>query len=158
MDIHHWWQLAAGTTVTVSSTSALSFTATASSANNWLLVNGQTEVSGMLPATLTISPSSNLTAAQHRHLHRHRAIHGSGRIARLLQREPYREWRNGRRPDGFTQPDHAKRFPGRCPRTANHYSNERDGGSLYGGGDRLRPLTFKFQHNRGTRTRRLPSR
>ncbi len=50
------------TSVTLSSTSAISFTATASSANNWLLVNGQTEVSGSsLPATLTISPSSNLT-------------------------------------------------------------------------------------------------
>lgn len=49
------------TSVTVSSSSAISFTATASSANNWLLVNGQTEVSGSLPATLTISPSSNLT-------------------------------------------------------------------------------------------------
>ena len=49
------------TTVTVSSSSAISYTATASSANNWLLVNGQTEVSGNVPATLTISPSSNLT-------------------------------------------------------------------------------------------------
>ncbi|HTS47878.1 MAG TPA: hypothetical protein VMH05_08035, partial [Bryobacteraceae bacterium] len=49
------------TTLTVSSSSAISFTATASSANNWLLVNGQTEVSGSsLPATVTISPSSNL--------------------------------------------------------------------------------------------------
>lgn len=50
------------TSVTVSSSSAISFTATASSANDWLLVNGQTEVSGSsLPTTLTISPSSNLT-------------------------------------------------------------------------------------------------
>ncbi len=49
------------TNVTVSSSSAISFTATASSANSWLLVNGQIEVSGSLPAILTISPSSNLT-------------------------------------------------------------------------------------------------
>lgn len=48
-------------TVTVSSSSALTYTATASSANNWLLVNGRTEVTGDVPATVTISPSSNLT-------------------------------------------------------------------------------------------------
>ncbi len=48
-------------TVAVSSSSATTFAAAASSANQWLLVNGQTEVSGSLPATLTISPTSNLT-------------------------------------------------------------------------------------------------
>jgi len=49
------------TTVTVTTTSANSFTGTATSANDWLLVNGETSISGNLPATLTISPSSNLT-------------------------------------------------------------------------------------------------
>ena len=48
-------------TVTVSSTSnAPSFTATASSANSWLLVDGQTTLTGSLPAVLTIAPNSNL--------------------------------------------------------------------------------------------------
>ena len=53
--------LPTATTVTVSSSSANSYTATASSANNWLLVNGLTGVSGSVPATLTISPSSTLS-------------------------------------------------------------------------------------------------
>jgi hypothetical protein len=49
------------TSVTVSSSrAATSFTATASSANGWLLVNGQTTVSATVPVTLTFSPSSNL--------------------------------------------------------------------------------------------------
>ena len=48
MDVRHRRQLAAATTVTGLSSSALSFTATASSANR-LLVNGQTEVSGSAP-------------------------------------------------------------------------------------------------------------
>ena len=48
--------------VTVTSTNgATSFTATAGSVNSWLLVNGQTSVSGSVPATLTLSPSSGLT-------------------------------------------------------------------------------------------------
>ena len=47
--------------VTVSSTSgATSFTATASSANSWLLVNGGTSASGTLPATLVLSPAPGL--------------------------------------------------------------------------------------------------
>jgi general secretion pathway protein D len=53
--------LPASTTVTVSgSTTAASFTATASSANSWLLVNGATTASGTLPASLVLSPSSSL--------------------------------------------------------------------------------------------------
>lgn len=53
--------LPSATNVTVlSSRGGVSFTATASSANSWLLVNGQTEVIGQLPTTLTVSPSSNL--------------------------------------------------------------------------------------------------
>ena len=53
--------LPAATTVTISSsTAATRFTATASSANQWLLVNGQTSVTGALPSTLTISPGSSL--------------------------------------------------------------------------------------------------
>ena len=44
-----------------SATGAGSFTATASSANQWLLVNGQTEISGTAPTTLIITPSTNLT-------------------------------------------------------------------------------------------------
>ncbi len=55
--------LPASTTVTVSSTStgtATTFTATVSSANSWLLVNGTTTVSGTLPAYLVLSPSANL--------------------------------------------------------------------------------------------------
>ena len=43
-----------------SSTNSPSFTATASSANSWLLVDGQTTLTGSLPAVLTISPSTNL--------------------------------------------------------------------------------------------------
>ena len=47
--------------VTASSTSGVSsFTASASSANAWLLVDGGTSASGTLPATLAISPASNL--------------------------------------------------------------------------------------------------
>ena len=52
--------LPAAATFTVSSATATRFTAIATSANDWLLVNQQTEVSGALPATLTISPSSSL--------------------------------------------------------------------------------------------------
>ncbi|HUK15689.1 MAG TPA: hypothetical protein VLW65_04715 [Bryobacteraceae bacterium] len=53
--------LPASTTVTVASTSgSVSLTATASSVDSWLLVNGSTSVSGSLPAALTISPSANL--------------------------------------------------------------------------------------------------
>ena len=52
--------LPAATTVTVSSSTATRFTATAASANDWLLVNGQTSISSTLPATLTVSPSSTL--------------------------------------------------------------------------------------------------
>lgn len=49
------------TNVTVSSSSGTtSFTATASSANSWLLVNGAITTSGTLPATLVISPASSL--------------------------------------------------------------------------------------------------
>jgi type II secretory pathway component GspD/PulD (secretin) len=49
------------TNVTVSSTSGTtSFTATASSANSWLLVSGAITTSGTLPATLVISPASSL--------------------------------------------------------------------------------------------------
>jgi general secretion pathway protein D len=48
-------------TITVTSASAISFTATASSANGWLLVNGQTQFTSNLPATLIIAPTSNLT-------------------------------------------------------------------------------------------------
>ncbi|MGO9231990.1 MAG: hypothetical protein ACLQKA_22580 [Bryobacteraceae bacterium] len=49
------------TNVTVSSTSAgVTFSAIASSANSWLLVNGATTVSGSLPVTLTVEPSSAL--------------------------------------------------------------------------------------------------
>ena len=63
------WTYATGGTVpqavdvTVSSTSGtITFTATASSANSWLLVNEQTAVAGGLPTTLVLSPSSNLTS------------------------------------------------------------------------------------------------
>jgi Flp pilus assembly secretin CpaC len=49
------------TNVTASSSSGVAtFTATASSANSWLLVNGGATASGTLPATLAISPASNL--------------------------------------------------------------------------------------------------
>lgn len=49
------------TNVTASSSSGVaSFTATASSANSWLLVNGGATASGTLPATLAIGPASNL--------------------------------------------------------------------------------------------------
>ena len=44
-----------------SSVNSPTFTATASSANSWLLVDGQTTITGNLPAVLTISPTSNLT-------------------------------------------------------------------------------------------------
>jgi hypothetical protein len=61
------WTYASGgslpqaTNVTVSSTSGgASFTATASSANAWLLVNGAANTSGTLPATLAIGPGSSL--------------------------------------------------------------------------------------------------
>jgi type II secretory pathway component GspD/PulD (secretin) len=49
--------------VTVSSTSgSVNFTATASSANSWLLVNGLTSVSGTLPAALVLSAALNMTS------------------------------------------------------------------------------------------------
>lgn len=48
--------------VTVASTSGSAIlTAAAASANSWLLVNGQTQVTATLPTILTISPSSNTT-------------------------------------------------------------------------------------------------
>jgi Flp pilus assembly secretin CpaC len=48
--------------VTVTSASgAGSYTATASSAGDWLLVNGSTQAAGVLPATLAITPGSGLT-------------------------------------------------------------------------------------------------
>ena len=48
--------------VGISSTSgSISFTATATSANSWLLVNEVTAVSGTLPSTVVLSPASNLT-------------------------------------------------------------------------------------------------
>jgi general secretion pathway protein D len=51
------------TVVTVTSTSgSVSFTATATSVNSWLLVSGVTSVSGTAPSQLTISPSSSLSA------------------------------------------------------------------------------------------------
>jgi hypothetical protein len=47
--------------VTVSSASGVaSFTATASSANSWLLVDGAATASGSLPATVALSPASDL--------------------------------------------------------------------------------------------------
>ncbi len=55
--------LPSSTDVTVSSTNngtATSLTATASSANSWLLVDGTTTVSGGLPATLVLAPSTSL--------------------------------------------------------------------------------------------------
>jgi len=49
------------TNVTVSSTSgSVTFSATASSANSWLLINGVTTVSGALPVTLTVEPNSTV--------------------------------------------------------------------------------------------------
>jgi Flp pilus assembly secretin CpaC len=63
------WTYATGGTVPVASTvtasslgSGTSFTATASSAGDWLLVDGNLSVSGTLPAALTVSPSTNLTS------------------------------------------------------------------------------------------------
>ncbi|HWC99410.1 MAG TPA: hypothetical protein VG456_21775 [Candidatus Sulfopaludibacter sp.] len=53
--------LPAASTVTVSSSSgATSYTATASSSSNWLLVNGSTSTVGALPAALTISPDADV--------------------------------------------------------------------------------------------------
>jgi general secretion pathway protein D len=54
--------LPASTNVTLSAatTTVTSFTATASSANSWLLVDGVTTVSDSLPATLVISPAASL--------------------------------------------------------------------------------------------------
>ena len=49
--------------VTAQSTSgAITYTATASSAGSWLLLDGVTSVSGTLPATLVLSPSSTLSS------------------------------------------------------------------------------------------------
>ncbi|MGA2273395.1 MAG: hypothetical protein ABSH00_07565 [Bryobacteraceae bacterium] len=49
--------------VNVSSTSSgVTYTATVSSANSWLLVDGETTVSGPLPATLIVEPSSSLAS------------------------------------------------------------------------------------------------
>jgi general secretion pathway protein D len=57
------------TTITVSSTTGgTSYTATASSSSNWLLVNGATAAAGILPALLVISPSddaANLTTGSY---------------------------------------------------------------------------------------------
>ncbi len=54
--------LPSATNVTVSSASnGVTITATASSANSWLLVNNETTVTGALPANLSISPSSALS-------------------------------------------------------------------------------------------------
>ena len=53
--------LPATTNVTASSSSnAATFTAIASSANSWLLVNGATSASGSLPGTLALAPASSL--------------------------------------------------------------------------------------------------
>jgi Flp pilus assembly secretin CpaC len=53
--------LPAATSVAISSSSSgVTFTAAVTSANSWLLLDGQTAVSGSLPATLTIQPSSTL--------------------------------------------------------------------------------------------------
>ena len=55
--------LPVATNVSVSSTSSnITYTAVVSSANSWLLVDGATSVSGSLPATLTIAPSSTLAS------------------------------------------------------------------------------------------------
>jgi hypothetical protein len=51
------------TSITVSSTNtAITYTATATSANSWLLLNGQTTLTGSLPAVLVIEPSSTLAS------------------------------------------------------------------------------------------------
>ena len=53
--------LPAATGVTISSrSSGITYTAALTSASSWLLLNGQTAVSGSLPATLAIQPSSTL--------------------------------------------------------------------------------------------------
>ena len=53
--------LPAATSVTVSSSgTGITFTATASSASSWLLVDGVSTLSGTLPAVLVLSPASSL--------------------------------------------------------------------------------------------------
>jgi Flp pilus assembly secretin CpaC len=53
--------LPAATSVTISSSnSGITYTASLTSANSWLLLDGQTAVAGSLPATLEIQPSSAL--------------------------------------------------------------------------------------------------
>ncbi len=55
--------LPSATNVTVSSASnGVTFTATASSANSWLLVDGETSVTGTLPTNLSIAPASGLAS------------------------------------------------------------------------------------------------
>ena len=53
---------AASTVTATSAGSATTFTATATSAGDWLLVDGLQSVSGTLPAALTISPSTALAS------------------------------------------------------------------------------------------------
>jgi hypothetical protein len=55
--------LPSATNVTVSSAAGgVTFTATASTANSWLLVNGETTVTGGLPANLSIGPATTLSS------------------------------------------------------------------------------------------------
>jgi Flp pilus assembly secretin CpaC len=55
--------LPAATNITVSSTGTdVTYTATVTSANSWLLLNGQTTVAGSLPAVLVIEPGSTLAS------------------------------------------------------------------------------------------------
>ena len=55
--------LPAAATVTVTGTgTATTFTATAASADSWLLVDGQASVSGSLPASLVLSPATNVAS------------------------------------------------------------------------------------------------
>jgi hypothetical protein len=63
------WTYTTGGTVPASSTvtatsagSATTFTATATSAGDWLLVDGNLSVSGILPAVLTVAPSTSLSS------------------------------------------------------------------------------------------------
>ena len=52
----------AATVTATSNAGNVSFTATASSSAQWLVVNGGPTAAGTLPATLTIGPSANITA------------------------------------------------------------------------------------------------
>ena len=142
------------TNVTISSTSgATSFSATASSSSNWLLVNGSTVTNGVLPSTIVLSPTRRRRPG-HRRLPGFGAIDGVGWHHRLHQCHPHREWRDRRRHHRAAESHRHERVPERSHLSAKRRHHQRHGGHAVGYGVGHRTHARHLQpHHRSQRPR-----